>query len=143
MSLDTVLGNFPTARRQMSSAYPCAYRPPPQSLANRSSTTRHHRRGDSTPPCGHPLDTATLLEKLPSIAVAWRPSRMGFVSCQLPTLVCEFFTHGCIYKFWTEWIMKCMLTFVMFHVVPTVFSVPAMIREWLQQFHHCWKHHWN
>ena len=78
MSHDTVFGNFPTARRQMSSAYPCEYTPPSLSLAS-NSLTRHHRRSNRAPPCGQPLDTEMLLESPPRAAVASRPSRVALI----------------------------------------------------------------
>ena len=46
---DTVFGNFPTTRRQMPSAYPCAYKLSSLSLTSSSFTTRYHKKGDKTP----------------------------------------------------------------------------------------------
>ena len=79
ISPDTLLGNFPIARRQMLSAYPCAYTLPSLSLTSKLSTTRHHKRGDKTPPLGQPLDTATLLVTFVRAAVVSRPSRVALI----------------------------------------------------------------
>ena len=52
---------------------------PSLSLARSSFTTRHHRRGDRTPPWGQPLDTTTFLVASPRAAVANRPSRVALI----------------------------------------------------------------
>lgn len=59
MSPDTVFGNLPTAKRQMSSVWPWLFTPPLLSLAIRLSEKRHHTNGDNTPACGQLLDRAT------------------------------------------------------------------------------------
>ncbi|KAG8276632.1 hypothetical protein J6590_062241 [Homalodisca vitripennis] len=50
-----VVLNLPLTRITISSAYPCAKTPLLFKEFSRSSTTRFHRRGERTPPCGQPL----------------------------------------------------------------------------------------
>jgi hypothetical protein len=68
------------------------------SLANKSSTSRHHRSGDSTPPCGQALDIAIHMENPLRFATkrdppGWPKSTYNGVITPMPE---KSTTHGII-----------------------------------------------
>lgn len=70
--LQICVRSLPVIRIVPSSEYACVYMFILFSLFSSSSTTRHHKMGESTPPCGHPFVAATVIVVVPDDVMTMR-----------------------------------------------------------------------